>query len=677
MRKFLNFFIILFLLVALGLIFWENKNYLFGKPTLVSRAEDTMIYYGKEKIHLNGMNLDSVKPGYLPGNYAATEEDYKEWFDEIAALKVNCLKVKSIMPSRFYEALKSYNEKHRHPLLLIQGINITNQDIDQESLKKDKKVINKEIERRLKDTVDVIHGNKTPIFSKNIKEMYTSDVSPYTIAYSVDSSLDYADIIYSEIVNDKNKDYTHDFIVPTKEASNTEKFFAKVSNDVMQYEDHRYQTQRLMTVQGSRSDVIEALKMSQDGKKESGRKRYIDIHHLKTTNRVKSGLVASYSLNLENNESLDYKGGLQEQLSLLKKYNRHIPILISEYAVPNTRVGDNYSANTSEGKINEEKQAENLIKILDIIKKENLCGQFLLEWQDSWYRSTWNIKDVVQRNRTKYWNNPLSYSQHYGLLSFDTSQMYPDGKLDEWKEIKPITKMKGISLSIQQDETYLMLLLKSESQLPDDISIAFDITPQSGSKKADDISYQRPVDFVAHLGKNQGVMKVQRYYNATRFEQNRQKLHQNPNFKEKHSADQFDEETIKVQNRYYSRMKQEFMPDKYASIGQLIVGNGNPKQSDFNSNTDYYRNDKVIEWRIPWQMLNFYDPSQCKIIADMYQNRSIRPKRIEDIYVEAKVGSKILGPGKYQLQSWGMPTYQPRLKQSYYILKDYFSKEES
>lgn len=182
MRKFLNFFIILFLLVALGLTFWENKNYLFGKPTLVSRAEDTMIYYGKEKIHLNGMNLDSVKPGYLPGNYAATEEDYNEWFDEIAALKVNCLKVKSIMPSRFYEALKSYNEKHRRPLLLIQGINITNQDIDQESLKKDKKVINKEIERRLKDTVDVIHGNKTPIFSKNIKEMYTSDVSPYTIA---------------------------------------------------------------------------------------------------------------------------------------------------------------------------------------------------------------------------------------------------------------------------------------------------------------------------------------------------------------------------------------------------------------------------------------------------------------------------------------------------------------
>lgn len=677
MRKFLNFFIGLFIVVAAVFTLWENKSYLRGQPKLITKAEDTQIYYGNEKLHINGVNLDSVKPGYLPGNYAATSEDYQTWLKQIAALNMNCVKVKSIMPARFYSALNDYNRHHKKKLLLIQGINITSDDIDEESFKTDKKDINKAIKQRVKDTVDVIHGNKTPIVSKNIKELYTADVSPYTIAYSVDSSLEYEDIVYSEIVNTKNQRYENQFIKTTKDALSTEKLFAKIGNDVMSYEDRRYQTQRLLTIQGSRSDVVESLMMKEQHKKVSTeRKRYIDIHNFKTTNKVKSGLVASYSLNLENNESLNYDGGLKGQIERLKEYNKHLPILISEYAVPNTKVGDNYSSDTDEGRINEEQQAKNLMEILDIIKEENLSGQVLLEWQDSWYRTAWNIKDLVKRKQAKYWNNPLSYSQHYGLLSFDTSRKYPDGNLNDWKDVKPIAKNGDLSLSVQQDESYLMLCLQSKQPLGQDkVRFSFDVTPDSGTKTAMGDTYTRPIDFIVDLGPKDGHIYVQDYYDTADFERNKDKIRQNPNYHLNKKGQHFSEEEIKVQNRYYSQLKGQFMPEKYASIGQLTKGNGNPKSANFDSNTDFYRDEHTIELRIPWQMLNFYDPSQSEIIGDLYQNRSIRPKKINEIYIGATVGDNHLKESAYTLKKWGMPTYQPRLKQSYYMLQKYFNAE--
>ena len=164
MRKFLNFFITLFILAAFAFTIFENKQYLFGEHEPITYVKDQRIYYEGEPIYVNGINLDSVKPGYLPGNYAATKEDYEEWFQQIADLNMNCVKVKSIMPARFYQCLKEYNKNHRRPLYLIQGVTIDNSDIDRESIRKDHRQIHKLLFQRIKDTVDIVHGNKTPVF---------------------------------------------------------------------------------------------------------------------------------------------------------------------------------------------------------------------------------------------------------------------------------------------------------------------------------------------------------------------------------------------------------------------------------------------------------------------------------------------------------------------------------
>lgn len=67
-----------------------------------------------------------------------------------------------------------------------------------------------------------------------------------------------------------------------------------------------------------------------------------------------------------------------------------------------------------------------------------------------------------------------------------------------------------------------------------------------------------------------------------------------------------------------------------------------------------------------------------EIHDDYYENYGVEPLKIDQIYVGVgKSGEKIeLAPMK--LEGWGKKvTYHERLKESYYILKEYWNKEEA
>ena len=82
-----------------------------------------------------------------------------------------------------------------------------------------------------------------------------------------------------------------------------------------------------------------------------------------------------------------------------------------------------------------------------------------------------------------------------------------------------------------------------------------------------------------------------------------------------------------------------------------------------------------MELRLPWQLLNFSNPSEMQIHDDYYQHYGIENLSIREIY--AGVGD---GPGRripmeaFPLEGWGKrPASHERLKRSYYILRDYWA----
>ena len=94
--------------------------------------------------------------------------------------------------------------------------------------------------------------------------------------------------------------------------------------------------------------------------------------------------------------------------------------------------------------------------------------------------------------------------------------------------------------------------------------------------------------------------------------------------------------------------------------------------SDFIVNGDY------IELRLPWDLLNFSNPSQMQIHDDYYENYGIENLSVLGIYAgigtENGKDSRISMEWK-ELKGWGKnPAYHERLKQSYYMMQDIWNK---
>ena len=71
---------------------------------------------------IKGINLGVTKPGYFPGDMGVTKDDYLRWFQLIGAMNVNAIRVYTLHPPSFYEALLEYNSQAAQPIYLFHGI---------------------------------------------------------------------------------------------------------------------------------------------------------------------------------------------------------------------------------------------------------------------------------------------------------------------------------------------------------------------------------------------------------------------------------------------------------------------------------------------------------------------------------------------------------------------------
>ena len=111
--------------------------------------------------------------------------------------------------------------------------------------------------------------------------------------------------------------------------------------------------------------------------------------------------------------------------------------------------------------------------------------------------------------------------------------------------------------------------------------------------------------------------------------------------------------------------------------GLLEYGNANPASDDFNSLADFMAGDGYVEIKLPWQLLNFMDPSRMMIHDDYYEHYGVEAIEIDRIYLGLGDGTE----SRIELQSkkmkgWGNEvTYHERLKESYYILQAFWRQE--
>lgn len=653
--------------------------------TYFVKTDKESIYISKDnkwqKFNIVGVNLNSIKPGNFSNDKVITEEEYLNWITIIDNMGANCIKVPDIMDNNFYNALYKFNEDKKDPIYVIQGIYF-----DEVDLKNGKDIQSEEIEEKFKKhiklIIDSIHGNSFDLNEDIKNEYYNTDISDYLIGYTLGIEFARNDLIHTELINNKDS-YNGKYFYTNNDASSFESYIAKMADYLVEYEYKQYKEQKLVGFIGSSNNYKELNSSNQN--EDNSIKDYINPNNINSKGKLKTGIFASYNLYPSYTNMNENQDNIEEYVNELKNTHK-IPIIIGEYGVPSSRNSADFNTDTNKGYINEQEQGEILVDTYRTINDANIAGSFIFELQDSWQRTSWNTKELKILDRAPYWSDAQDYSQNFGLIAFDPSQadskLYPDEKIDEWKNKNIINKNEDISLSMRSDEKYLYFMLKSENTInldKQDIYVYLDITPNSGSIKSSqlNLNFDKPVDFIIEIKDRENAkVLVHEYYNYFSLNQNKKEYQKRPDLISVQSdMDEFSPIYIETSPRMYVEDLKKIVESKKIETGKLVHGNSNPLNENYNSASDFYVGNDYIEIRVPWSLLNFMDPSTKQIMDDIYKYFSAKPMIINEINVGVTIKEneeikEKLDSTKFKLNSWIKPNYHQRLKKSYYIIKD-------
>lgn len=704
-----RFIVIIFSIIAIGILidfgyyrwgFYLPKN---EETSVVSYVEDGKMYIAKddtfESITVRGVNMGGSIPGYYASDYAIDYKTYYRWLEDIFEMGANTIRLNTIFDDQFYNAFYDFNESHEEKLYLIQGINLDSYALDAHFDAFHTKFYG-ELVAQAENAVDVIHGRKKIALSRAGNGSYKKDISKYLLGYVVGSEWVDDTIIYTDQKNEDKKGFDGNYISTTDDVSAFETMLAKVIDHLITYETRKYRVQHNVSfINTPETDPVGAIPVLIKGKSEDDNTLYpetlkyhyhkmvkLDIDHLKSKNGY-SGLFAAYNISSYYPNYLNYEKETYEDnyLSYLEKLTAHheVPVLITEFAYSTaraiaTKVADKYG---NFGGMTEEEQGKALVEAYHAILKSGAVGGSIATWQDEWDKRTQNTLEKVDITRSIYWSDAQTTNQGLGLLTFDpgkkTSKCYVDGEINEWTTTDVISDSENIALSAKYDEKYLYLYIQKKKMIDGPIYIPIDTTTKSGASSSPErgISFNRDVDFLLILNGENGKLLVQEYYDVLSAVDGYELSNTN-SYIDKPKADSTNFVPIRHLLEPYSNNKfsRNYMNPTLVETGILRFGNGNPNAKNYYSQADFYEVAGNIEVRIPWQILNFSDPSTMMIHDDYYENYGVDSYKIDELYIGAGYSSSIeLLP--LSLKGWGNKvTYHERLKKSYEIVKEDWRK---
>jgi len=358
--------------------------------------------------------------------------------------------------------------------------------------------------------------------------------------------------------------------------------------------------------------------------------------------------------------------------------------------------------------MSETEQGEALISMYEDIKAAGSAGGIVFTWQDEWFKRTWNTMAGADLDMTAYWSNYQTNEQYFGLLAFDPGEedsiCYVDGDKSDWSEEDRVMEQDGYRLSMKYDEKFIYFLVEKAGLdlKKDKLYLPVDTTPKSGALKAENfgnIAMSQPADFIIELdGVENSRVWVQEYYDmieALYFEEIGSQNFFSKEFPEKDSEkfgqirlflqkyDYFEKADMSSEDKNDKRLafhefdrtnRLQYQVQELYETGKLTYGNADPAAKDFNSLADFCGGEGFVEIRLPWQLLGFSDPVEMKIHDDYYENFGVEYLKIDEMQVGVGDGTETIEMVPFALEKLGKkPAYHERLKESYYILQEYWN----
>jgi hypothetical protein len=708
MKKNIFIFVLLITTIFIGFIGYEEYFIKIDTSTQIYKDEQSIQYMSKvdseyfyiykdnkwQKQFIKGVNMGAAKPGYFPGEFGVTKEDYLRWFKYISDMNSNTIRVYTILKPDFYNALYEYNSGTNNPLYLIQGV-----WINEENIAKYKDVYNAEIENAFKSdietTIDVLHGNK--IIKRNrgyAYGIYEKDVSVYVLGYILGIEID-PDLVVTTNNNNKDKVNYDGKYLYSKDASPFENFLCESGDLCIDYETKNYSMQRPVSF----TNWVTTDMLSHPNEPFPDEDLVsVNMEHIKKKDSFKAGLFASYHIYPYYPDLMNYQkeyANFKDENGKINTYKAYLndlkkehsmPIIVAEFGIPASRgnAHENIHMGFNQGNVTESEQGEMDAFMLKDIYEEGYAGALVFAFQDEWFKRTWNTMELDLPERRAFWNDQQTNEQHFGLLAFDPgdkeSTCYVDGNISDWEDSIPIYKNNETQLYMKSDEAYVYFMVKDTKFNfdKDRLIIPIDTIQNQGNLNYNGVNFNKAADFVVSInGKEKSQILVDPYYDSFQYIYG-EKFNMISKVKEYElkNSGKFMPMYLCLNKAFYLPEDKVDMPFSKYETGKLTFGDSNPKSSDYNSLADFYVKDNTVEIRIPWQLLNAMDPSTKMFMNDLHID-GIKPMKIEGLSAGAGVlekrGSNI-EMNMYSLKEWENPIYHERLKPSYFILKEAFSK---
>lgn len=674
--------------------------------TTFMTADADTIYMEKdgvvEPFEIRGVNMGVGIPGEWATDYAIDKETYMRWFKLIQDMGANTIRVYTILHNDFYDAFYEYNKDNDNPLYLIHGVWVNDyvQNSHRDAYDDD---FRQTFLDDCRTVVDIIHGKKNLNLGYGIGAgSYRNDISPWVIGYILGVEWEDVTVVYT---NDKYPDrnvYNGTYMYTTEDATPFEAMLCEVGNKIIEYESERYKQQRLIAF--SNWPTTDPFDYPELITKYFMKCAKVDVEHIRTTDVFLSGHFASYHVYPYYPDYLnfvDYKssfpvtedGEINTYRAYLQTLTEHhtIPVVISEFGVSTGRgmAQRDYNTNRNQGNMSEQEQGQAVIDCYEDIMAAGCAGGCIFTWQDEWFKRTWNTMQSVDLENTPYWSDYQTNEQYFGLLSFDPgnekSVCYVDGDTSEWNESDLVIENGDMSVSMKYDEKFIYFYIQKEGFSPenDKLYIPVDTTQKTGTTYCSnyDISFTRACDFIITIdGKENSRLLVQERYENLRamysLETRNEDAYLNvpdadtPVFKPIH---------LMLQTATPLLTGEWTATAETYETGLLEYGNANPESEDFNSLADFIFTENGVELKLPWQLLNFSNPSEMLIHDDYYEHYGVEYIHIDEMYVGITDDNndKIrVEMEAFPLKGWGEDvTYHERLKESYYMIKDYWGRK--
>lgn len=579
-------------------------------------------------LNMKATAINACKPG--EDKYSRDFTFYDELVGEASELGVNCLEAKSLLPPEFYAAVSRHNKTSDNKIYILQRITPPD-DLEPKDYLTEAGIV--EWEKTITAAVKALHGNSSAEGGKLGRSTYFIDISNAVLGISVDPGLD-SDML-KELGGIADYSYSGRFV---RESRGVNGFAARLYDiaQTVSYDNYGYYTP--IAVCG-KLDMLKGMSFVRD----------------KSAYFINDIAAAECSEYYYNDIALDCEllnGLAQKDDTLYANYNKALAEL-NQLASPVLASGicfSNVNAVYSQKAVTEQEQGAAIVDALTAAKDSTLLGATVYDLDDCWGDSDENMSFFTAGSNGYLWHNTCDRTQMTGLIALDSTEPDEPGLVLSDDDLVQ-------AVSMNSDEGYMYITLQLFEEIDYKTNAMF---VGIDTYQRNDGEYYYAKDFTPNSlsgmeytlrfdGKQKAALYVTPYYNRTTG----------------------------------SAYTKESYTGNYDKVADLTYGGFTSGDNQF------YQTGSTVYIRLPWTWLNVADPSKKLVIndtsfgGDRAKTVTTNGALISVMIGERKEGDLIYAfpedkhdPGYkvFQWKKWETATFVNRRKESFDILKKYFSQ---